>query len=738
MKKIVVALLILMLILTSCGTESASEPKAEIDNKTNSEQANEATTNENGSTEVSDTNTEALNLESDQAATDKTNIPEFVGGHKVLSSEKTDTSFGIEMDGIYEAIEGVLFMDEMNDGYGFAMDSKYYDTLESFEISFPDGDSFETFSVTPPGGLFSIDKSKIIGVMGQDAITKLDNREQIKVTCNISHYGNAIYYRSEGWASGDLEIISFDKKDFQSSTDAFQIPEYIGSHKILKYEEEANGFSVKMDGIYKNINGHLGISELDPGYFFYSDTPVTDAIEIPFGEGDDREVYTIAPPSGAIEVDKAYIVELMGQDAITRLDNGEKINVTCDISNYVALIFPRSEGMTAGDVKFVDFEKSNTANNAGPAYIGDFKVKSYSNTGDSMKVALDGQYKGLEGTLVNDYVFTGAIVFMPSSHYEGAYGSYSDKVGGTDIVISPPMGMYALNETYARQVLGETLYNKLKNEQGLEIKATCNLSNYSVLTDGNKFNYEGDIDLVNFEKIENPESNTQVTPTTVEDNSKMDATSNFKVTVSKEIAFDKVDYELGLEDMTFFSDALYEVVGNGLKLMPSDYNADNACAPMGLFRYGEYFGKGGYRSMLSGFDYKFDVDVTFNDDTNGNVGIAFGASGVKDGVDDFDGFYVGISPGKDQLIIRRAAKGTWEKLETRDLIKKVSAGDTVHLTIKTHQVNAQAQVMDGSTIKVLVDGQPNGTTSYMDPHYGYFGMRTWQSSATFSNLKVTR
>ncbi|MBF4692985.1 hypothetical protein [Fusibacter ferrireducens] len=226
MKKIIVILLILGLILTSCGTESVSPPEKELDNKANLEQVNENEVSKKEPTDEQNTSAADLNAEVDQTtpdsttpdptnqvlgSVDRTNIPEALGGHKVRSYEKTDTSFNIVMDGIYEAVEGVLIKDELNDGYGFSMADRYYDTLESFEISFPDNGNFETFKVTPPGGLIEMDKAQIISVMGHDAIAKLDNGEQIQVTCNIRNYTNSIYYKSEGFSTADIEIIVFNK-----------------------------------------------------------------------------------------------------------------------------------------------------------------------------------------------------------------------------------------------------------------------------------------------------------------------------------------------------------------------------------------------------------------------------------------------------------------------------------------------------------------------------------------------
>ncbi len=289
MKKIIMTLLILGLILTSCGTESASAPKAESDQQPNSEQASSETTHNNTSEETASTNEATSNSKVDQTSTDensqkeaksnsedKTKIPDIIEGHKVLSYEKTDDAFGIKMDGVYENIEGSLFIDEMDGGYGFSMADKYYDTLESFEISFPDGDAFETFKVTPPGGLISVDKATIIGVMGQDAITKLDNGEPIKVTCNISHYSNSIYYRSEGSATADLEIISFDKKDFESGTDAFQIPASAEAGNITDKALLADLILANFDNVL--LNKQEIMERLTFDYFDFTSDGVVDVV----------------------------------------------------------------------------------------------------------------------------------------------------------------------------------------------------------------------------------------------------------------------------------------------------------------------------------------------------------------------------------------------------------------------------------------------------------------------------
>lgn len=198
----------------------------------------------------------------------------------------------------------------------------------------------------------------------------------------------------------------------------------------------------------------------------------------------------------------------------------------------------------------------------------------------------------------------------------------------------------------------------------------------------------------------------------------------FTIDVTDAVNFDGLSH--WSEDyMKFYSYAShYDYIDNKegfLRMYPSDYDKDDYCAPMGII--------GNNTSVLgyNGYGGIYKTEVTFNDNEEGNAGIVFNVKYSADGVDDFAGYYAGVSPGGNTVILRKASYGKWDKLATEELGYDISKGDKIILYVQKN----------GSEISVSVNGK--NYISVTDKTYsdvGTFGIRTWKCDATYSNYTV--
>lgn len=199
----------------------------------------------------------------------------------------------------------------------------------------------------------------------------------------------------------------------------------------------------------------------------------------------------------------------------------------------------------------------------------------------------------------------------------------------------------------------------------------------------------------------------------------------FTIDVTDAINFQGLTH-WGEDEMLFYSHAShYDYIDNKegyLRMSPLDYDKDDYCAPMGII--GDSTSVLGY----NGYGGLYKTEITFNDNENGNVGIVFNVKYSTDGVDDFAGYYAGISPGSNTVILRKASYGKWDKLATEDLGYDIESGDKVTLLVQKN----------GSEINVSVNGKKYiSVTDNTYSESGTFGVRTWKCDATYSNYTVS-
>lgn len=199
--------------------------------------------------------------------------------------------------------------------------------------------------------------------------------------------------------------------------------------------------------------------------------------------------------------------------------------------------------------------------------------------------------------------------------------------------------------------------------------------------------------------------------------------NKFTVKVTNAINFPG---EINVEEdgLHFFSSANhYTYVDNGtgyLRMYPYSYDNNTYNGPIG--RAGPdadtqitYNGYGGF----------YEVDIQFNTE-KGNGGIVFNLRNASDGNDNYTGYYVGLSPETDSLVIGRS-QWKWTNLKEVSLGYDLGTNDIVTLKV----------LKNGSDITVYVDGRQYISISdniYMDD--GGFGVRTWNSDVTYSNFTI--
>ncbi len=198
----------------------------------------------------------------------------------------------------------------------------------------------------------------------------------------------------------------------------------------------------------------------------------------------------------------------------------------------------------------------------------------------------------------------------------------------------------------------------------------------------------------------------------------------FTIDVTNAFNFDGLTH-WSEDEMKFYSHAShYDFVDNKegyLNMYPSDYDNDDYCSPMGII--------GDSTSILgyNGYGGLYKTKITFNDSEKGNAGIVFNVKYVADGVDNYAGYYAGITPDSNTVVLGKASYGKWEEIASEEIGYDISEGDTVTLFVQKN----------GSRISVSVNGK--NYIYVTDETYGEtggFGIRTWKSDATYSDYTV--
>jgi len=121
---------------------------------------------------------------------------------------------------------------------------------------------------------------------------------------------------------------------------------------------------------------------------------------------------------------------------------------------------------------------------------------------------------------------------------------------------------------------------------------------------------------------------------------------------------------------------------------------------------------------------RVDVEMLFDDRSNGVAGLILAVSDSGQGSDNFNGYEVSLDPGKNQIIFGKH-RHDWRPLDRVDCPLKVSTWTSLSVAI------------DENTLKVFVNGKKY--IDYTDDNplpAGSVGLRTWGRSAKYRHLRI--
>lgn len=136
----------------------------------------------------------------------------------------------------------------------------------------------------------------------------------------------------------------------------------------------------------------------------------------------------------------------------------------------------------------------------------------------------------------------------------------------------------------------------------------------------------------------------------------------------------------------------------------------------------------GYKSIANGtcfYDMIYEADVRVGNLT-GDAGLIFKVSNPTEGMNNFDGYYVGISAFSDYVVLGKMNNNSWTQLGFFQL--SIDSSTMYHLKV----------VVRGSNIKVYVNYFPNSIINVDDSTFtkGAIGVRTSNPDAYFDNIVV--
>lgn len=137
-----------------------------------------------------------------------------------------------------------------------------------------------------------------------------------------------------------------------------------------------------------------------------------------------------------------------------------------------------------------------------------------------------------------------------------------------------------------------------------------------------------------------------------------------------------------------------------------------------------------------GTNYRISADVRFDllfpETQYGDAGLVIRTTDPEQGVDSYQGYYAGLRPAEQTLILGRASYD-WHQLESVKLVTPVSAGVWYHL-----ELSAQ-----GCRLIVTATPQGGGPATSIDHQdnqcltEGLAGLRSFYAQASWRNVKIT-
>lgn len=138
-----------------------------------------------------------------------------------------------------------------------------------------------------------------------------------------------------------------------------------------------------------------------------------------------------------------------------------------------------------------------------------------------------------------------------------------------------------------------------------------------------------------------------------------------------------------------------------------------------------------------GSDYRIAADVRFDllfQETHyGDAGLILRATDPQPGVDSYKGYYAGLRPDSQTLVLGRAS-WDWHLLEEARLAAPVASGAWYHLELAAHGCDLEASARP-------LDGRPATVIRYTDPHClttGVGGLRSFYADASWRDVRIDR
>lgn len=138
-----------------------------------------------------------------------------------------------------------------------------------------------------------------------------------------------------------------------------------------------------------------------------------------------------------------------------------------------------------------------------------------------------------------------------------------------------------------------------------------------------------------------------------------------------------------------------------------------------------------------GTDYRIAADVRFDllfpETEYGDAGLVIRTTDPEQGVDSYQGYYAGIRPNQQTIVLGRASYD-WHELRTATLAAPIAVGDWYRLELAVKGCKL--------TVTATPEGnRPSTRMEYTDDHClteGVAGLRSFYTQASWRNVQITR
>lgn len=142
-------------------------------------------------------------------------------------------------------------------------------------------------------------------------------------------------------------------------------------------------------------------------------------------------------------------------------------------------------------------------------------------------------------------------------------------------------------------------------------------------------------------------------------------------------------------------------------------------------------------SHSSAANYKISADIRFDllfaDTHRGDAGVVIRTTDPEPGVDSYEGYYAGLRP-DDQSVVLGRASFDWHELKVARLAAPVEVGNWYHLELSASGCNL-------NVIAIPLGGGPHTNIDYHDDHClasGVAGLRSFYAQASWRGVNITQ